>query len=286
MSVHSDNYWLEQMASGKTPDGEAVLKERPSVNGYPDELDTILFKDYPTAQILYKDDFSNGSLNGWREQFDSSSPGRVGITLTDEARLGAYALLLHTRAANSDEAWMRKGFSVPTTVKKVIKGCYWMIHGENTNTPGWFQLDFDYQKGNGSNNMASGSPSGSDRRYWSVRWLNYSGGLVQKLQVNTGTPTAQSWTDVPGGYMPIGWNESEKPLLNYMAVVFNVETDKYEKVYMNGKEFDISALAPTAGANLLNYDMGAIDINIMGNRTDSPTEAQAQVERPFLAYVY
>jgi hypothetical protein len=86
--------------------------------------------------------------------------------------------------------------------------------------------------------------------------------------------------------MPIGWNESEKPLLNYTAAVFNVETDTYEKVYMNGREFDISSLAPTAGANLLNYDMGAIDINIMGNRTDSPTESQAQVERPFLAYVY
>lgn len=251
-----------------------------------DILDVIV--DNYKAVMVYKDDFSAGDLRGWREQFDSSSPGRVGITLTDEARLGAYSLLLHTRPANSDEAWMRKGVQVPPNVKKIIKGCYFMYHGVNVNTPHHFQFDFDYQKGDGSNHMQSGSPSGNGRHYFSVRYLNYDSALRQKLQVNTGTPVSPAWTDVPNGYVPIGWNESEKPLLNYIAMVFNATTNAYEKIFINGLELDLKTanLIAADGASLLNYDGGAIDINIIANRSDAPTEAQMQVERPFLAYVF
>jgi hypothetical protein len=254
--------------------------------GTADLLDTIM-QEY-NAQLVYKDDFSNGTLNGWREQFDSSSPGRTGITLTDEARLGTYSLLLHTRPANNDECWMRKGVQVPPNAKKIIKGCYFMFHGVNVNTPRHFQFDFDYQMGDGSNHMQSGSPSGSNRRYWSVRWLNYDTALRQKLQVNTGTAVAQNFVDVPNGYVPIGWNESEKPLLNYIAIVLDVDSSKYEAIYMNGNTFDLTGenLSPTGGASLLNYDGGSIDINLIVNRSDAPTEAQMQVEKPFLAYVF
>jgi hypothetical protein len=276
------------IGGGQDANGNIIASTRPGVGGYGDELDTFVYKYYPTAQWLYKDDFSNGSLNGWREQFDSNALGRTGITLTDEARLGAYSVLLHTRPANNDECWMRKGFQVPPGVKKVIKGCYFMFHGVNVNTPRHFQFDFDYQQGDGSNHMQSGSPTGNARRYWSVRWLNYDTALRQKLQVNTGTAVAQSFVDVPSGYVPIGWNESEKPLLNHIVCVFDIQNKRYESILMNGNYFNLvgNNLQPGDGANLLNYDGGAIDINLIVNRSDAPTEAQMTVERPFLAYVY
>lgn len=269
-----------ELISVQAPDGQP-LSGGTAVRSV-DLLDSIVQENYPTAVYMYKDDFYNGTLNGWREQYDSSSPGRVGLTLTDEARLGSYSLLMHTRPAANDEAWMRKGFSVPDGVTKVIKGCYFMWHGANVNNPGNINFDFDYQMGTGTN-------TGTNRRFWRFRYLNHDGTtLHQKWQVNTGSPTVQSFTDITGGYMPVGWNESEKPLLCYVVCVFNITTQKYEKLYANGLELDVSAqdVGPTAGASLTNYDKGAIDINTINNRSNASEDCQMQVERPFLAYVF
>lgn len=248
-----------------------------------DFIRSFVQQNYPTARYVYDDDFSNGSLNGWREQFDSSTPGRVGLTLTDESRVGAYGLLLHSRPVASDQAWARKGFVVPDGVKKIIKGCYFMFHGANANNPESLNFDFDYQMGTGDN-------TGSNRRYWRFQYLNHNGtSLQQKWRVCTGTPTQAdtNLTDVTGAYMPVGWNESEKPLLCYMVGVFNIETQKYERLFANGHDIDMTAqnVGPTAGASLANYDKGAIDINIMINRSNASEDNQFIIERPFLAYV-
>lgn len=255
-----------------------------------DSMDTIsvpgvigdILRRY-NAVALYSDDFGKHlDLRGWREQFDSSAASRTGLTLTDEARMGGAALQLHTRASASDEAWMRKGHVVPDGVTKVIKWCYFMFHAANVNNPGSINFDFDYQMGTGTN-------AGTNRRFWRFRYLNHDGAaLQQKWQVNTGSPTAQAFTDIANGYMPVGWNESEKPLLCYMLGVFNIATQKYEKLFANGLELDVSAqdLSPTAGASLTNYDKGSIDINTVNNRANAAEDCLVQIEYPGLAYVF
>jgi len=244
------------------------------ISGPSDSIDRI-FSKY-NATVEYKDDFSDGTLHGWDYQFDSSN--RVGISLDDRAMVSTYSLLMHTRPTASDEAWSRKGWQVPAGVTKVLIGTYFMFHGANANNPASLNFDFDWQTGIG----------GSNRRYISFRWLNYSSGIQTKWQVNTGTPTAQSFTDVTNGTMNIAWNESDKPLLNYMVGVYNAVTNKYEALYANGNTYDLTTqnVAPTAGADLSNYNGGAIHIHIAKNRSDSSEDTLFWIEKPTLGFVY
>lgn len=243
----------------------------------PDIIERIL-TNYKAVPV-YMDDFSRKlDLQGWREQYDSSTPGRVGLTLTDEARAGSAALLLHTRPAASDEAWMRKGLVVPTGVTKVIKWAQFMFHAANANNPSSINFDFDYQ-----------TASGTNRHYFRYRYLIHDGTtLLEKWQANTGTPTSQSFTDITGGGMTVPWNESEKPMLCYMVAVFDVLNNKYEALYANGLAIDVSAqnIGPTAGASLSNFDKGAVDINCVINRSNSSEDALVMIEKPGLAFVY
>lgn len=261
---------------GTTPAGKAA----PLILGGQGEQFTqtpdilALIRAQYKSVLLYQDDFGDGQLHGWREQYDST--GRVGITLSDEARIGNYSLLMHSRPAASDEAWCRKGIRVPDGMKKVIKGCYFMFHGANANNPGSLNFDFDYQPA-----------SGTERRYFRLRYLNYSGGIQAKWQANTGNPTSQTFTDVTGGGMTVPWNESEKPMLNYMVGVFDLENYKYERLLSNGLDIDMTAqnIGPTAGASLSGFDKGAVDLYVSINRSDSSEDNLFWVSRPFLAYV-
>lgn len=260
-------------------DGSATQQLRADGNGAllqsgMDSLDRIFAMYGATRE--YKDDFSDASLHGWKYQFDSSN--RVGITLDDIAMVSNYSMLLHTRPAASDQAWARKGWMVPAGVSKILIGSYFMFHAANANSPASVQFDFDWQNGSG----------GSHRHYFSFRYLNYSGGLQNKWQVNTGTPTAQSFTDVTGGAMPVAWNESDKPLLCYMVGVIDAATMKYEKLFANGLELDVSAqdIGPSVGTDLSNYNGGAIHIMIAANRSDSSEDTQFWIEKPALGFVY
>lgn len=276
-SVADDNNTHSILASN--PAGTETRRIVADANGAllqsgQDSIDRI-FAEY-AATREYKDDFSDGSMHGWQYQFDSSN--RVGITLDDIAMVSSYSLLLHTRPSASDQAWARKGWMVPSGVSKILVGAYFMFHAANANSPASLQFDFDWQNGSG----------GSHRRYFSFRYLNYSGGLQNKWQVNTGTPTAQSFTDVTGGAMPVAWNESDKPLLCYMVGVIDAATMKYEKLYANGLAIDMTTqdVGPTAGTDLSNYDGGAIHIMLVANRSDSAEDSHFWVEKPILGYVY
>lgn len=239
-----------------------------------DDIDGI-FAKY-NATVKYKDDFSDGELHGWQYQFDNSN--RVGITLDDMAMTGTYSLLMHTRPSANDEAWCRKGHQVPVRIKKILIGTYFMFHGANANNPESLNFDFDWQNGSG----------GSHRRYIRFQYLNYSGGAQNKWRVNTGTPTVQSLTDVTNGSMPIAWNESDKPLLNYMVGVYDAVDQKYEALYSNGNAWDLRSqnLSPTAGTDLTNYNGGAIHIHVCENRSDSSEDNLFWIEKPILGYVY
>lgn len=223
--------------------------------------------------IQYFDDFSKG-FNGWQYQFDST--GRPGITLTEEARLGNYALELHSDAVANQSAWCRKGWRLPNNIKKIIYGCYFTMHAQNVNNPLGVVFDVDTQIG-----------SGTDRRYYAIRYFNHNGtALQQKWQVNTGTATAQTYTDVTSGAMSIPWNESIKPMLNYVMVVIDFENNAYEKLYSNGNTYDLTGLVPTASASLSNFDMGLVHIMRIENRGNSTEEGIMTIEQPFLAWGY
>jgi hypothetical protein len=227
--------------------------------------------------IAYNDDFSNG-FEGWQYQHDSNNPARNGITLTSEARKGNYALELHTKTTASDGAWTRKGLTLPNNIKKIFYGCYFTLHGVNVNNPGDIAFDLDTQTG-------TGSGTGTNRYFFSLRYLNYSGGLQQKWQVQTGTATSQSFTDITSGNLTIPWNESMKPMLNYMVVVIDFTNLKYERLIVNGNSFDLSSMSgPTASASLTNFDMGLVSIMRVENRSDASTENIMTVEKPFLAW--
>lgn len=239
-----------------------------------DDIDRI-FALYNATQV-YKDDFSDGQYHGWDYQFDSSN--RVGITLDDRAMAGSYSLLMHSRPVASDQAWSRKGHQVPAGISKILVGTYFMFHAANANNPASVNFDFDWQNGTG----------GSNRRYFRFQYLNYSGGLQNKWRVNTGTPTVQSLTDVTSGGMNVAWNESDKPLLCYMVGVINASTYKYEALYMNGTQVDMTSqnVGPTAGTDLANYNGGAIHIHVVENRSDSSEDNLFWIEKPTLGYVY
>ncbi len=230
-----------------------------------------------TIQYAYQDDFSEG-FQGWQNQYDTSNPGRCGITLTGEARMGNYALEVHTPATINASSWARKGFVLPSNLKKMIFGCYFSIHAENLNYTQDIAFDIDTQFG-------TGSGTGTNRYFFSVRYLNYLSGIQQKWQVQTNTATSQTFTDVSGGAMPIPWNESVKPMLCYMVVVIDYTTKTYEKLYSSGNTYDLTGLSgPAASASLLNFDMGVVNIARIENRSDSAHENILTMEKPFLAW--
>jgi hypothetical protein len=241
-----------------------------------DPLDPVdaVFMRY-NAVVQYKDDFSDGRLHGWQYQYDTNN--RVGITLDDVAMTSTYSLLMHTRPTPSDQAWSRKGLMVPDGVTKILIGTYFMFHGANANNPATVNFDFDWQNGAG----------GSHRRYIRFQYLNYASGLQNKWRVNTGTPTVQAFTDVTGATMQVAWNESDKPMLNYMIGVYNVVTQQYEALYANGNAWDIStqSIGPTAGTDLTNFNGGAIHLHVVENRSDSSEDNLFWIEKPILGYV-
>lgn len=261
---HSDNYLMERLNTQNLNDITKILN------------------DY-RATIVYQDDFSDGEFHGWQYQYDSNN--RVGITLDDVAMTGNYSMLLHTRPAASDQAWARKGHMVPAGVKKILIGCYWMFHAANVNNPATLNFDFDMQQGSG----------GSHRRYIRFQYQNHDGTTLQtRWRVNTGTPTSQAFTVVPSGTMNIAWNESDKPLLNWMVGVYDLANQKYEALYANGNYYDLTkdsagnatTLAPTAGTDLTNYDGGAIQLFIEENRSNSSEDCLFWIEKPTLGFVY
>lgn len=233
-----------------------------------------------TLQYAYQDDFTKG-FQGWQYQHDSSSNPKAGLTLTTEARYGNYALELHSPKVANGACWARKGFTFPANVKKVYFGCDFTFHAVNGNNPANVGFDCDIQIGDGS-------ATGNQRWFFTAQYTNHNGtSLVQKWQVNTGTPTAQSFTDVTGGAMPIPFNESMKPMPTYMMMVLDFTNKKYEKLYAGGNEYDLSAqnIGPTAGASLTNpFDMGIVNIAKIENRSNSTEEGIMTMERPFLAW--
>jgi len=240
-----------------------------------DEISQIVNEDYPEIQYLFVDDFNLG-FQGWQYQYDTT--GRTGVTLTEEARKGNYGLLMHTKKAASAQAWTRKGVRVPDNATKVVFGCYWMFHAINANNPGSLNFDLDFQ-----------TASGTNRHYCRFQYLNHDGTtLQQKWRVNTGTPTSQSFTDVTSGAMSIPWNESDKPMLNYMVGVYDLETKKYEKLYSNGNTYTISTqdIGTTAGTSLSNFDKGAVNIYIVESRSNATEESLFSIEKPFLGYIF
>lgn len=231
-------------------------------------------------QVMYEDDFSNG-FQGWQYQHDSSSIPKNGLTLSQEARQGNYSLELHSSAVNSGACWARKGYRIAETPKKLIFGCVFSIHSENVNKLGSVSFDFDTQI----------AVSGSERWYFSIRYLNYStsgGGLLQKWQMQTGTATAQSFTDVTGGAMPICYNEPYKPMPSFMLCVVDFETKKYDKLYCNNLYFNLASqnVGPTASTSLSNFERGLVNIVKIENRSDSATEGIMFMECPFMAWGY
>lgn len=232
-------------------------------------------------QLAYSDDFGQG-FQGWEYQYDTSSNPKKAPTLTEEARTGNWGLELHTSAVNNAQSWARKGYRLPN-VSKMIFGCYFTIHSEDKNSPQSVAFECDTQIGDGTG-------TGTQRWYFSARYLNYltsAGGLVQKWQVNTGTPTAQVYTDVTNGGMVIPFNEASKPMPSYVMVVYDFTNKQYEKIYSNGYVFDCTGLAPTAGASLGNpFDWGMVNIVQIDNRTDSPKEGNMIMEQPFLVWGY
>jgi hypothetical protein len=248
-------------------------------------LDTLLGQYTSTLttplsiQVAYSDDFSNG-FQGWQYQHDTSSTPKNGLTLTTEARMGNYALEIHSSKVASGACWARKGYRLPDNLKKMIFGCYFTIHAVNGNNPSVVRFDCDTQTGDGSG-------AGTNRWFFTVQYLNHNGtSLLQKWQVNTGTATAQSLTDVTNGGMVIPFNESMKPMPSYMMMVLDFENRKYEKLYSNGNVYDLSDLAgPTAAASLNNpFDMGLVNIVAVENRSNSSEEGVVTMERPFLAF--
>ncbi len=265
-SIYSEREILNQLFDEKT--GKMAVS-----GGSTDDLLRNILNRY-NANLWYRDDFSQG-FQGWQYQFDST--GRTGITLTEEARVGNYALLIHTRRVASDQGWARKGMRFPSNAKKAIYGHYWSFHAANANNPKSIQFDLDIQTG-----------AGTQRRYYSLRYFNHDGTSLQtKWQVNTGTPTAQAFTDVTGGTEDIPWNESAKPMQSFFAVVLDLQSQKYERLYSNGNEYDLTGLAgPTAGTSLSNFNMGMVHLLVCENRANTSEDCLLTIERPFLAFVF
>lgn len=233
-----------------------------------------LLVDYANAahidlSIQYFSDISKG-FNGWQHQYDTT--GRPGITLTEEARLGNYALELHSDAVASQSAWCRKGWRIPDNVSKIIYGCYFTMHAQNANNPLAVVFDIDTQ-----------TASGTNRSYFSVRYLNYDTQARNKWQVNTGTAVSQTFTDVTSGAMTIPWNESVKPMLNYVMVVIDYTNKAYEKLYSNGNVYTLTG-SPTLATSLPSFDQGLVHIMRIENRSNSSEEGIMTIETPFLAW--
>lgn len=275
--------WEDNERASYTPLGQRVVTSSASLSSTTNPINSLLSTYLSSlttplnVQVAYSDDFSNG-FQGWQYQHDSGNPSKAGVTLSTEARMGNYSLETHTAATASANAWLRKGMSLPSNLKKVIFGCYWMMHAVNANNPADVAFDLDTQIGDGSG-------TGTNRYFFSVRYLNYSGSLLQKWQVNTGTATSQSFTDISGGSMPISWNEGMKPMLNYIVMAVDYQTKKYDKLYANGNVYDLSGMSgPTASASLSNFDMGLVNILRIENRSDAANEGILRMERPFLAW--
>lgn len=223
-------------------------------------------------EMLYSDRFSEG-FQGWQYQHDTT--GRTGITLGQEARRGNLSLLLHTRAVANDECWARKGIMLPQGLKKVIFGCYWMMHASNANSPRSVKFELDSQ-------------DDATRKFFSFRYQNWNpaagGSIDQKWQVNTGT--SATYSDVPGGAETINFNESNKPMLSYMVGVIDYENKRYERLFSNGNEYDLTSLEPSDGAFLADFVNGAVNIYTVQARGDATQESQMMLEDTFLGFVF
>lgn len=235
---------------------------------------------YPTMQVQYADDFSNG-LQGWgyHNQY-ALNLKRYSPTLSKTAKDG-YSMALYNNNVQSAETWGRKSkgaLILQQGLKKVIMGCEWATHGW------WKYAAFRHV-------WAMDFQIGSTRKFskigyvWSSTGSNFTGG--KKWQYCSGGDDTPVWTDIPGASEDIPWNEPYKEMWGQMYWVFDIASQKYEKLYSNGYTWDLTGLSIGTGTTIGDYTNGFNHILWNQNRSTGTTLMNAMyINSIFTGYVY
>jgi hypothetical protein len=263
-----------------------------------------LGQDYPNLiGRFFDDNISAQDCKGWsyHNQYDLSVK-RGSPTIATKGYYGENCFEMAAENKAGSQVWLRKSqgaVTVPIGVKKVVIGCDWSWHA-------WWlyglyavNFAFDFQKGPDYNN-----PTGN--RFWfKTRWVRSVAGTGSpadnKWQYDSiTTDSTPSWTDIPASYagiggggsfvQPIPWNEPYKNQWAKMAMVLNLDTGKYEKLYTQDITIDMSSASTNSGTVLSEYQNGG---NYMywvetrsGGSSTSTNMSSMYVQNPFLAFIY
>lgn len=193
---------------------------------------------YPDGDILFIDEFNDG-LCGWTWLMDDNLPIPGPIWNSRRSFRGKGSMLLETADVlrmDSSRAGISTAIKRITLPKQsdgsyipIIESEYWFgWSSQNANNPSFIQFGLDTQV----------PTIKTYRNYFKVRFEVYDDENSQRSGVFK-VATDEGYVNVIGSDQYLYWNEAKAGFFNVRFTV-NISTGYYDKLYVNGKEYDIS----------------------------------------------
>jgi hypothetical protein len=193
---------------------------------------------YPDGDVLFEDHFDDG-LCGWTWLMENVNPVPGPVWSSRRAFRGKGSMLLETgNVLRMDSS----GAGICTAIKRLtlpkkkdgsysplIESEYWFgWNSENAYNPSFIQFGLDTQRPDIT----------GYRNYFKVRFEIYDDSAGQRTGVFK-LSTPNGYVNCIGGDQYLYWNEAKAGFFNVRFTV-NIETGMYDKLWVNGKEYDIS----------------------------------------------
>lgn len=243
-------------------------------------------KFYPNGDIIIEDNFDDG-LNGWTWLMEHNSPVPGPVWSSRRAYRGKGSMLLETgNVIRMDSS----GAGFATAIKRltlpknedgsyipVIESDYWFgWNSANANSPSFIQFGLDTQRPDVK----------THRLYFKIRFEVYDDTNSKRTGVIK-LATPNGYVNVIDKDNYLYWNEAKAGFFNVRFTV-NINTGKYETLWVNGKKYDISMYGClldgyVGGDNGLGgYDEGMNYSVDLFNRLNFADEKQAKL---YVGYV-
>ncbi len=194
---------------------------------------------YPEGDIIFEDNFDDG-LNGWTWLMENVKPVPPPVWSSRRALRGKGSMLLETGNVLRMDA---SGAGIATAIKRLtlpkkddgsyvplIESEYWFgWNSANANNPSFVQFGLDTQR----------PDIKSYRNYFKVRFEMYDDTNSKRSGVFK-LATTDGYVNVINNDQYLYWNESKAGFFNVRFTV-DIQTGKYVKLIVNGKEYDISS---------------------------------------------
>lgn len=244
----------------------------------PVELTGSYAELYPRGEVIFEDTFKDGSLDGWEWLMSGVKPISGPTWSTRRGNHGGGSMLLQTGDALDEQPFGSavgiKRLTMPYKgglLAKVGGEWEWGFSSDFRDRPRAIDFGFDTQ--------TPGVPG--QRRWYKVRFQNVvdgSGEIANKWQVLSG----DAYVDIPGTEGFTIWNEGKSNLM-VIKLVANLQTQKYESFYINGRTFDLSfAVSPTLEPYAAYFEHGlnyTVEVRNRGANTLRPNWCRTYVTR-------